>query len=386
MINLTARDIRILTLIKEYPGASLREISENSRLSKDAIFRGLKRLKPMLDLRINSLINYPKIGLIPVIVNVDVELSKLEKGFESLKMPFLADYYLLTCGEHLSLLAFYALPNVDHLDALLGSCRSWYWHIDQKIFECTSVSIGLSFQYYSVHMGVWNINWPLWGFMIRDMLIKRRIYKVYPIKEFTYSSADMMKFDKSDLELLNILVDDYNCSIKEISEKLGLNYFTVQKKKRTLNKENVYAPYLFFDFKRIGLTDFVLIMIKCMNPEIRDALKVALQTLPYSITYEVQGDFLGIICFIHLPPGGLSGIFHVLSHHLQDLVDEYWVYKIVSHIRVKDHLPIELYDTRKNKWHFPSKIENRKFISYDVQKNKFKLPHIPSLSEIISNF
>ncbi|MFX0097262.1 MAG: hypothetical protein ACFE7E_05835 [Candidatus Hodarchaeota archaeon] len=375
--KLTEKDILIATLLKKNPQASIRKLSSLSKFSKDTIFRSINKMNLTMDMKRKALINYPAIGLKPTFVFAMSEIDKLDIAFESLKMPYLNHIFTLMGGETFAFLAFYTLPNPAVLRSILGTYRSWRWHTNQHIMECSSVGSDISFQYYSVKAGTWNVTWPLWGLFLKEILLKKGFARVQKFDQHMYRCPDgSQKIDVMELEILEELWKNLQMDVSKLVRSHKTSYATIRKKRQILSKRNAYWPHLAIDPMRSSLFDRIILIADLKEEDLLDGIQIALQALPYSITYRVSGDLNGMIAVLSLPSPGVSRIFHILSEHLWDMVDNYWIFPVINHLEVNNPFPLGLFGVQNQEWFFPPKIQNRKYVPYKKQTEEYELPDL----------
>ncbi|MFX1486086.1 MAG: hypothetical protein ACFFBS_03095 [Promethearchaeota archaeon] len=364
--RLTEKDVLIATLLKENPDASIRKLSSLSRFSKDAVFRSIKKMSMVMDMKRKALINYPIVGLKPAFVFAISNIEKADIALASLRMPYLNHIFTLMGGETFALLAFYALPNPAVLKPILGSYRSWRWHTKQYIMECSSVGSDISFQYYSVKAGEWNVTWPLWGFFLKEILLKKGFAEVQRLTRHKYKyPEEQPEIDLLQLEILKELWCDSQIDVPNLVEKHRTSYATIRMKQQILRDKGAYWLHLSIDPIKSKLFDRIVLIVDAKEEDVLDGVQIALQALPYSISYRVTGDLDGIVAMLSLPSPGISRVFHILSEHLWDMVDNYWIFPIIRHLEVRNPFPLKLFDAEKQEWFFPPKIENRKYVYYE---------------------
>lgn len=375
--RLTEKDVLIATLLKENPDASIRKLSSLSRFSKDAVFRSIKKMSMVMDMKRKALINYPIVGLKPAFVFAISNIEKADIALASLRMPYLNHIFTLMGGETFALLAFYALPNPAVLKPILGSYRSWRWHTKQYIMECSSVGSDISFQYYSVKAGEWNVTWPLWGFFLKEILLKKGFAEVQRLTRHKYKYPEKQsEIDLLQLEILKELWHDSQIDVPNLVEKHRTSYATIRMKQQILRDKGAYWLHLSIDPIKSKLFDRIVLIVDAKEEDVLDGVQIALQALPYSISYRVTGDLDGIVAMLSLPSPGISRVFHILSEHLWDMVDNYWIFPIIRHLEVRNPFPLKLFDAEKQEWFFPPKIENRKYVSYEEQAKEYGLPEL----------
>lgn len=375
--KLTEKDVLIATLLKENPEASIRKLSGLSKYSKDTVFRSIKKMNLIMDMKRKALINYPAIGLKPTFVFATAKIDKLDVAFESLKMPYLNHIFTLMGGETFAYLALYTLPNPAVLRPILGTYRGWRWHTNHHILECSSVGSDISFQYYSVKAGTWNVTWPLWGLFLKEILLKKGFAKIQRFDQHKYECPDECpKIDTMQLDMLKELWQDLQMDISKLVKNHKTSYATIRKRRQILSNRNVYWPHLSIDPMKSMLFDRIILIVDLKDEDLLDSIQIALQALPYSITYRVSGDLNGIVAVLSLPSPGVSRIFHILSEHLWDIVNDYWIFPVIRHLEVKNPFPSKLFDVGSQEWFFPPKIENRKYVSYKKQIEEYELPQL----------
>lgn len=375
--RLTEKDVLVATLLKENPEASIRRLSSLSRFSKDAIFRSIRKMSMVMDMKRRALINYPIIGLKPAFVFATSKIEKADAAFESLRMPYLNHIFTLMGGETFAFLAFYSLPNPAVLKPILGSYRSWRWHVKQYVMECSSIGSDISFQYYSVKAGKWNVTWPLWGLFLKEILLRKGFAEVQKLTQHNYRYPDkQLKIDPLQLEILKELRQDSQMDASGLVEKHRTSYATIRTKQQILRDQGAYWLHLSIDPIKSKLFDRIVLIVDMKEEDLLDSVQIALQALPYSITYRVTGDLSGIVAILSLPSPGVSRIFHILSEHLWEMVDNYWIFPVIRHLEVRDPFPVKLFNAEKQEWLFPPKIENRKYVSYEEQVKEFGLSEL----------
>ncbi|MHA1410169.1 MAG: winged helix-turn-helix domain-containing protein, partial [Candidatus Odinarchaeia archaeon] len=179
-MKIREKDIYILDEYQKKPYLSIRTLAKTLNLTKDKVFRTVKKFKEELGLSFDHWVNLGELSLTPFFLLIQSSFKKVNKAIKSLINPYLLNITVTLGGEGVFILAKYSLPPKINLKPLLGLSKSWNWHLRQYGLKIIYEGARFSFQFFDLNEQSWLVNWLYWGLMIKEALIGKEMSEVYP--------------------------------------------------------------------------------------------------------------------------------------------------------------------------------------------------------------
>ncbi|MHA1753975.1 MAG: hypothetical protein ACTSYR_00425, partial [Candidatus Odinarchaeia archaeon] len=271
-MRIKEKDIFIINEYQKKPDFSIRKLSRSIGVTKDSIFRRVKKLKKEIGLHYDYWLDFSKIGLKRMLILIQTNYEKLKNAFMSLVNPYILKTFLCLGGENLYLLAEYAIPSRFSMRNVLGLAKSWNWHLEQYQFYTFETGYKFSFHYYDTNFKEWNVNWLYWGLIIKDVLIKQKILDVYPFYNRWISDSTHIKLtiSKGDLLFLSKFLNEFNSPAYLISKKLGISLMDFYYKKKKMVNQRVLKKFLKVTPEKLNLTEKLIVIIKTSDELVLD--------------------------------------------------------------------------------------------------------------------
>jgi hypothetical protein len=223
--------------------------------------------------------------------------------------------------------------------------KLWLWKVYR--FEGS-----ISFGFYDIDKGDWNIDWDSWSLYLSNVLSKGWD-KVIPQKKKKETEPLYIDEKRSvtteELKLIVELLERADKPTLELSKKLEYDMRAAEKIKNTLFEEGVLIPFL--SIEHIGLNENILFIIES-DTNTLNAFVAAVRELPKAWIYWMNSlkeqDAPALACWLEAPPGSITPLERIIRQTLRTLADYKLCFRSSSE---GSQAPLlELFDPQTKTW------------------------------------
>jgi len=333
-----SENIKIINTMKRHGPRNLQDVSRKSGVPYPTVYTRVNKLEKEGLLRTWVYPNFSRIGLSRAMVFLSTTPGREVLARDAVKIP---GYWIRTtrctgdCNGYYSL---HAIPsnNRQDFEQFIDQIVSSGLASDSRVFWLDEyTSIIPNFEYFDQNKGTWKFNWASW---LRTLTPAQK-----PKKKPLDKENGKKNYDKSDLLILNELMQDARKKLSEFAKLIGI----------TLPA----AKYRFDNIVRRGLVQDYVIDILPYPPEISDLYEIrldfkALQRLPFVLGYsKIRGTNAATVR-VFLPRGELNNLLTLLSALVRRKVLDRFSYLVFDCMTIEDQtFPYKSYTNDKG-WHY----------------------------------
>lgn len=348
---LSSLDVSIIKTFNQMPTITVPALARLLGKSYKKVRNRWKRLQKLGICKIQAKINYPILGLVPVIIELHDSKSAIRSPYLVSRLELSGD---LRCRFFMMAVPEKALSALSHfLDSHFGTTHTLYVVKDLgQIVE---------FTHYHIIKEDWNIDWKklLIGVHLlhNDWIAQDTSY----YDEEEHQTLRLYFPDDKDKRLIPILMSDARVKLEKLAQISGMSIAQASRRKSKLVELGVLRlePLI----RRVGLIEDIVIRMKKGDARINGLVKELPQAWIRQIT-EFRSGNKEILVYATLPAGSFALMRYYLSRYLQTESDIY----ISSPASGGWPLSFEPFDVRNGQWMWqdPVIVEEPKISQFEI--------------------
>jgi DNA-binding Lrp family transcriptional regulator len=356
---LSPLDVRIIKTFSTMPMITIPALARLLSTSYKKTRSRWNRLRRLNICRIPAQLNYRRLGLIPVFI-------ELHDTKTSISSPYILSYSELA-GNVRRALYFMAVPE-DHITQL-PSFLTRHFGTTYTLYHVEDMGQTIEFTHYQISRERWNIDWR--KLFIGAHLLHNSDWSQQPELQNDDETKPHRLYipDNKDKHLIPLLASDARTKLEKLASIAGMSVSQASRRKSRLIELEVLQPKPII--RRIGLLEDIIIRIKENDSRLLGIVNELPQAWKRKLT-DYQTGNKELFVYTTLPPGSFAMIRYYLSKYIHTESNVF----ISGPENGGWPLTFDTFDSEKGCWNWeePTVHEGAKVTAFDTSPRLRRVP------------